>query len=65
MVVGNGGNPYGMGSYYLMPYVVPETSVEIPVVTLQIPPGELAVHRGTHVRGTDGEAGKVDEQEKS
>jgi sporulation protein YlmC with PRC-barrel domain len=56
-----GGGLYGMGSYYYMPYVTPELTVKVPVEHLQIPPGELAVRRGTRVEATDGYVGKVDE----
>ena len=51
----------GMGSSYFMPFVTPEMTVQIPVEHLQIPPGELAVRRGTRVEATDGYVGKVDE----
>ena len=44
-----------------MPYVVPETTVKEAEEHLQIPPGELAVRRGTRVEATDGFVGKVDE----
>jgi sporulation protein YlmC with PRC-barrel domain len=50
-----------MGSYYYMPYVIPDIAVQVPVETQQIPPGELAIRRGTHVEATDGFVGKVDE----
>jgi PRC-barrel domain len=56
-----GSGAYGMGSYYYWPYVTPERTVRIPVEDLQIPPGELAVRRGTRVEATDGYVGKVDE----
>jgi hypothetical protein len=52
------GGMYGMGSYYYMPYV---TSGTLEVENRQIPPGELAVHRGTRVEATDGFVGHVDE----
>jgi hypothetical protein len=55
-----GGMYSGMGAYY-MPYVTPEITVQIPVEHQQIPPGELAVRRGTRVEATDGYVGKVDE----
>jgi sporulation protein YlmC with PRC-barrel domain len=55
------GGMYGMGSYYYMPYVTPEITVQVPVEHLQIPPGELAVRRGTRIEATDGYVGKVDE----
>jgi sporulation protein YlmC with PRC-barrel domain len=52
---------YSVGSYYYQPYVTPGTKVKIPVETHQIPPGELAVQRGTRVEAADGYVGKVDE----
>lgn len=55
------GGMYGMGSYYYMPYVSPEITVQVPNEVLQIPPGELAVRRGTRIEATDGYVGKVDE----
>jgi sporulation protein YlmC with PRC-barrel domain len=58
---GYGGDMYGMGAFYYMPYVVPEMTVKVPVNHKQIPPGELAVHRGTRVEATDGYVGQVDE----
>ncbi len=55
----------GVGTYmywpYVIPYVVSDMPVRIPVEHPQIPPGELAVKRGTRVEGTDGYVGKVDE----
>ena len=57
----NAGGMYGMGSYYYLPYVTPETTVQVPVERKQIPQGELAVRRGTRVEATDGYVGKVDE----
>jgi sporulation protein YlmC with PRC-barrel domain len=54
------GGMYGVGSYYY-PYVIPEKKVQVPVEHLQIPPGELAVQRGTRVEATDGYVGRVDE----
>jgi len=50
-----------MGSYYYMPYISSEITVQSPVQHLQIPPGELAIRRGTNVEATDGYVGKVDE----
>ncbi len=58
---GYGAAMYGIGSYYFMPYVTPEVTVQVPVEHLQIPPGELAVRRGTRVEAMDGYVGKVDE----
>ncbi len=55
------GGMYGMGSYYYLPYVDPEMIVQVPVEHRQIPPGELAVRRGTRVEATDGYVGHVDE----
>jgi sporulation protein YlmC with PRC-barrel domain len=59
--IGIASGRYGMGSYYYMPYVTPEITVKVPVEHLQIPPGELAVRRGTRVEAKDGYVGKVDE----
>jgi hypothetical protein len=59
--IGFASGMYRMGTYYFMPYVAPETTIQVPVERLQIPPGELAVRRGTHVEATDGYVGKVDE----
>ncbi|MGC8780867.1 MAG: PRC-barrel domain-containing protein [Anaerolineae bacterium] len=50
----------GMGTYY-WPYVGYERTVQVPVEHLQIPPGELAVRRGTRAKATDGDVGRVDE----
>jgi sporulation protein YlmC with PRC-barrel domain len=55
------GGGMGMGSYYYLPYVSAESTVYESVELEQIPPGELAVRRGTHVEATDGFVGKVDE----
>jgi sporulation protein YlmC with PRC-barrel domain len=52
---------YGMGQYFYMPYVTPDKTVYKSVEDQQIPPGELAVERGTRVEATDGYVGKVDE----
>ena len=59
--IGFAGEMYGMGSCYYMPYVTPEITVQVPVKHLQIPPGELAVQRGTRVEARDGYVGQVDE----
>jgi hypothetical protein len=56
-----GSGMYGMGDYYFMPYVVPEKRIYAPEESQQIPPGELAVRRGTRVEATDGYIGHVDE----
>jgi sporulation protein YlmC with PRC-barrel domain len=50
-----------VGSYYYLPYVSAESSVYEAVEHEQIPPGELAVRRGTRVEAKDGYVGKVDE----
>jgi uncharacterized protein YrrD len=52
---------YGMGSYYSLPYNTPARTVYESVEYQQIPPGELAVRRGTRVEATDGYVGHVDE----
>ena len=51
----------GVGSYFYMPYVTSEIRIPVSAEHQQIPPGELAVHRGTRVEATDGYVGKVDE----
>jgi sporulation protein YlmC with PRC-barrel domain len=58
---GPSGGVYGIGSYYYLPYVTHETTVQVPVEHRQIPPGEFAVRRGTRVEATDGYVGHVDE----
>ena len=58
-LAGNG--MYGMGSYYYLPYVTSDGKAYESVRTQQIPPGELAVRRGTRVEAKDGYVGKVDE----
>ena len=50
-----------MGSLYYLPYVTSEIRVPVYSEHQQIPPGELAVHRGTRVEATDGPVGHVDE----
>jgi sporulation protein YlmC with PRC-barrel domain len=55
------GGMYAMGSLYYWPYVTPERTVYESEESQQIPPGELAVRRGTRVEATDGFVGKVDE----
>ena len=39
---------------YMFPYVVSAETVEVPVEVERVPPGELAIHRGTMVEATDG-----------
>ena len=55
------GGLYGIGSFYLLPYVTPKMTVYVPEENQQIPPGEMTVQRGTRVEATDGYVGKVDE----
>jgi hypothetical protein len=52
---------YGVGSYYYLPYITTEKTVYESVKNQQIPPGELAVSRGTRVEANDGYVGRVDE----
>jgi sporulation protein YlmC with PRC-barrel domain len=52
---------YPAGTYYYMPFVSSEMTAQVPVEHQQIPPGELAVRRGTRVEATDGYVGHVDE----
>jgi len=52
---------YGLGTYYYLPYVIPETTVQVSVEHQQIPPGEIAISRGTRVETEDGYVGHVDE----
>ncbi|MEP7137857.1 MAG: PRC-barrel domain-containing protein [Chloroflexota bacterium] len=54
------GGRYGMGAYY-MPYVTSEIRVQVSEEQQQIPPGELAIHRGTRIEAKDGYVGHVDE----
>jgi len=51
---------YGLEEYRLWPYILPDREL-IPVEHERVPPGELAVRRGSHVRATDGDVGRVDE----
>ena len=48
------------GNFTTCPMSVPKT-IRVPVEDQQIPPGELAVSRGTRVNATDGYVGHVDE----
>ena len=52
---------FAQGQFYYFPFVTPQGTVRFPVKHLQIPPGELAVIRGTRMEATDGFVGKVDE----
>ena len=63
VLLGKGGNgvmEYEVEEYRLWPYVLPEDEV-LPVELERVPPGELAIHRGAHVRARDGRVGRVDE----
>jgi hypothetical protein len=55
------GGYYGMGTFYYLPYDTPDVPVQTFVEHQQIPPGELAVSRGTRIEATDGYVGKGDE----
>jgi sporulation protein YlmC with PRC-barrel domain len=48
------------GGYMTWPYVLPDMAT-MPVEHERVPPGELAVRRGTRVAATDGRVGRVDE----
>jgi sporulation protein YlmC with PRC-barrel domain len=61
MSLGGGDQMYGGGAYFYLPYVDSEITVQVPEEHKQIPPGELAVRRGTQVEATDGQVGHVDE----
>ena len=52
---------YGVEDYRVWPYVLPEADLMVPLEHERVPPGELAVHRGSQVRATDGDVGRVDE----
>ncbi|MGE5221340.1 MAG: PRC-barrel domain-containing protein [Omnitrophica WOR_2 bacterium] len=58
---GYAGGYYGLGTYYYWPYVYPERTAMFPVEEEKIPPGELAITRGTRVQAKDGDIGRVDE----
>jgi sporulation protein YlmC with PRC-barrel domain len=47
--------------FFYWPYVAYGGSVYVPVSHPQIPPEELAMHRGARVEATDGHIGRVDE----
>jgi hypothetical protein len=51
---------YEPDEYRLWPYVLPDDEL-VPVEYERVPSGELAVRRGSHVRATDGDVGRVDE----
>ncbi len=50
---------YAPEAYVLWPYMTPAAGI-IPVEHERVPPGELAVSRGTRVEANDGSAGRVD-----
>lgn len=55
---------YDPDQYMFWPYNLPPADLEpdyIPLEHEQIPPDELAIHRGTQVRATDGPIGHVSE----
>jgi hypothetical protein len=51
---------YGFNEFRLWPYILPEDELA-PVEHEKVPTDELAVHRGSRVRATDGDVGQVDE----
>jgi sporulation protein YlmC with PRC-barrel domain len=55
------GGLYGMGGPLYLPFVTVERNVLESGKSEQIPPGELAVRRGTQVEAADGPVGRVDE----
>ena len=52
---------YGFGSTWMWPYFLPESAETVAVEQQQIPPGDMAIRRGTRVDSTDGHVGRVDE----
>jgi uncharacterized membrane protein len=54
-----GGDPTWESHYYLSPYVTMPQTRSIPVDEELVPPGEVAVHRGTLVEAVDGYIGRV------
>ena len=55
------GGTSGMGQYFYVPRVTSEVRVPFSTEHKQIPPGEMAIHRGTRIEATDDYVGKVDE----
>lgn len=51
----------GYPSSYELPYVTSQEGMQMPIEVERVPPGELAVHRGTRVDATDGHVGIVGE----
>jgi uncharacterized membrane protein len=56
-----GGESAWGGSYYMSPYATMPQTIRQEVEEERVPPGELAVHRGTFVEATDGYVGSVGE----
>jgi sporulation protein YlmC with PRC-barrel domain len=56
-----GGYRNVISPYFYWPYVSFSGKVQVPVEHHQIPPGEMAVRRGTRIEATDGYVGHVDE----
>jgi uncharacterized membrane protein len=52
---------YGWDTMMAYPYTVPPEGFELPEEHERIPPGQLAVRRGTYVQATDGLVGQVEE----
>jgi hypothetical protein len=54
--------PAGLNAgIYFLPYLTPESTVQMVETQLQVPPGELVIERGVRVEATDGSAGQVDD----
>jgi uncharacterized membrane protein len=53
--------PYPDDLGYAHPYVTPYESTQVAMEVERIPPGELAVRRGTRLQATDGDVGEVGE----
>jgi sporulation protein YlmC with PRC-barrel domain len=51
---------YQLNEFRLLPYLLPDDEL-VPLEHERVPPGELAVRRGSRVRATDGDIGQVDE----
>jgi sporulation protein YlmC with PRC-barrel domain len=52
---------YEDDNYMMWPYITPEEEGNMPMEIEKVPPGELAVRRGSHVAAKDGRVGQVDE----
>ena len=52
---------YPTAATYELAYVMPVEQIRVPVDVEHIPPGELAIRRGTRVKATDGSIGTVGE----